>query len=119
MMDRMTKSITSVLSNGELSETRQRQILNLLSKLDDIKIFHGDTNLENYMFTGKKLKVIDFGFSKVIDRNLIKKLKTSKPNFDLILVSLILKMRQNGIPNICYTLLLQNVPSITRKKYGL
>ena len=82
-----------LLKTKQLSVNQQRQIIVIYKKLDKIGVFHGDSNLMNYMYQGGKLYMIDFGMSKEINDSLIKKLGTSTPNINIMTLGLILKLR--------------------------
>ena len=74
VMERMDRHLLDVLlTNMSLSESQQRGIVRLFNRLDDAGVFHGDSNLLNYMLRGKKIYLIDYGMSKLIDDNFIKK----------------------------------------------
>ena len=45
------------------------QILIINLKLYKIGILHGDLILDNYLINGEKVYIIDFGMSKIIDKN--------------------------------------------------
>ena len=50
------------------------------------------------MFDSKnKMKVIDFGFGKEIDKDLIKKYGTQRPNMKFMVLGFILKMKGLGV----------------------
>ena len=68
LIDKMKKQ------DGNLTENQQKQIIKIFKFLDKAKVFHADSNILNYMFKGKKLYIIDFGMSQLIDEKLIKKL---------------------------------------------
>lgn len=101
VMDKMDRHFIEVLyrQNGVLSESQQKAVIKLFKRLDEAGVFHGDSNILNYMFKGKRLYLIDYGMSKPIDNPLIKKLKTSTPNMDLMSLAFILKMKELGIPS--------------------
>ena len=80
--------------NGKLLIKYQRQIIDIFKKLDECKVFHGDSNILNYMLKDDKLYIIDFGFSKKITDKLCIKLNTKFPNLDIMTLGLILKLRE-------------------------
>lgn len=57
---------------GNITEIQQKQILDIFIKLDDALVFHGDSNILNYMLKNNKIYIIDFGMSKHIDEKLKK-----------------------------------------------
>jgi tRNA A-37 threonylcarbamoyl transferase component Bud32 len=83
-----------LMKTRQLSTNQQRQIISIYKKLDKINIFHGDANLMNYMYQGKKLYMIDFGMSREINTTLIKKLGTKTPNLTIMTLGLILKLKK-------------------------
>lgn len=104
VMEKMDKHLTEVMetNNGILSKEYQKQIINIYKKLDKIGVFHNDPNLLNYMFKNKQLYIIDFGMSKKITNELVKKLGTSTPNLDLMNLSLILTIKKSNCPPQSY-----------------
>jgi len=54
--------------NGQLTRSQQKWIIKLFKKLDECKVFHGDPNPLNFMKKGNKWFIIDFGFSKLMNR---------------------------------------------------
>ena len=83
-----------LMKTRQLSTNQQRQIISIYKKLDKINIFHGDANLMNYMYQGKKLYMIDFGMSREINTTLIRKLGTKTPNLTIMTLGLILKLKK-------------------------
>ena len=106
VMDKMDKHLIEVLyrQNGVLFESQQKAVIRLFERLDNAGVFHGDSNILNYMFRGKRLYLIDYGMSKAIDNDLVKKLKTRTPNMDLMSLAFILKMRELGLPSSSWRL---------------
>ncbi len=83
IMDKMNQgTILDVIDNqgGILSEEQQKQIIDIYRILDKIKIYHNDYNLLNFMINDDKVYIIDFGFSK--------KLEKGKTNFTTLQTSL-------------------------------
>ena len=95
VMERMEAHLIQLIekNNGVLSENFQRQLIHLFTTLDKIKVFHGDANILNYMVKNTQLYIIDFGFGKDIDDQLIQKLATPNPNMELMLLGFILKLK--------------------------
>ena len=83
------------------------------------KIFHNDANLYNFMIKDKQLYIIDFGLAKEITPKLIKKLGTSRPNFKLMSIAMILKFKDLGIPIESYSYILNQMAYEDVKKFGL
>lgn len=91
VMDIMDKHL---FDGTVLSLDHQRQIINIFSKLDKAKVFHGDANILNYMVKKDKVFMIDYGWSKHITTELKNKLKSEHPNMEIMLLGLILKMKE-------------------------
>jgi tRNA A-37 threonylcarbamoyl transferase component Bud32 len=105
--------------NGELTKTQQNDIIRLYKKLDNAGVFHGDSNILNYMYCDKKLYLIDYGMSKEISPKLIKKLGTDKPNINIMLIGFILKLKELNCPSSSYTYLVPYVSDENREKFKL
>ena len=81
-------------TNGVISEYVQDEILKIIKNLDKIGIFHGDPNPLNFMFKKGKLYIIDFGFAKKIDDNLIKNYNGEKKlNKKFMILGFMLKVK--------------------------
>ena len=66
IMDKMNGgTIIDVIKKqkGKLTLKQQQELIDILKKLDEIGIIHGDDNLNNLMFNNGKLYIIDFGMS--------------------------------------------------------
>ena len=110
-MERMDRHLLDViLSNQCLNESQQRGLVRLFNRLDDAGVFHGDSNLLNYMIRGKKIYLIDYGMSKMIDDNFIKKVKTSRPNMTLMALGFILKLKELGFSQENYRIIADAIP---------
>lgn len=74
-MDKMDETIIQYAKENDniLTEEKQIQLLSLFQRLDDIGLFHNDSNPLNIMTIGNEFKLIDYGFSKKISRKDIKK----------------------------------------------
>jgi predicted Ser/Thr protein kinase len=57
--------------NGSLTRSQQKSLIQLFQALDKCKVFHGDPNPLNFMSKNGKWYVIDFGFSKPINKTTI------------------------------------------------
>jgi len=121
VMDKMDEHLFDVMKrqNGDLTEIQQKQILDIFNKLDEINVFHGDSNLLNYMLKDNRIYIIDFGMSKIIDDKLKKKLKENRPNFTLMNLGFILKLKELKCPESSYKYLIQHVNDENKIKYGL
>jgi predicted Ser/Thr protein kinase len=93
VMEKMDQHLIDVMK-GSLSRSQQYQILDIFEKLDQVGVFHADSNILNYMLKGKKIYIIDFGFAKEITETLCKKLGTSTPNIRIMTLGLVLKLKQ-------------------------
>lgn len=120
VMEKMDRHLTEEIekNNNVLSEEYQKQILKIFSSLDRAKVFHGDANLLNYMIKGKKVYIIDFGYGKEINEELYAKLKTRRPNMEIMLLGFILKTRELGYKPESYRLLRESLSAEKRKTYG-
>ena len=97
--------------NNELTRDQQRQIINIYKKLDEIKIFHGDVNILNFMLDkNNRICIIDFGESKEITNNLCKRLGTDTPNLQIMSLGLALNLKQLGLSCSSFEYLLKYIP---------
>lgn len=121
VMDKMDEHLYEIMKTqkGNLTKTQQQEIFDLFKKLDDSKVFHGDSNILNYMYKGNKLFMIDFGMSKKIDDALIKKLKTDIPNKKLMTLGFVLKLKELKCPKSSYSYLITKISDDDKKNYGL
>lgn len=119
LMDRHLYDVMK-MQEGNLTEEQQRSILNIFKKLDECHVLHGDVNILNYMYrnTGE-LAIIDFGMSKLVDKTLEKKLNTKQPNYDLMTLAFVLKLKDLKCPETSYSYLINFIPDETKNKYGL
>ena len=99
-MEKMDHHLVDVMKKqkGNLKRSQQYEILNIFKKLDEVGVFHADSNILNYMIKGNKIYIIDFGFSKEINEKLVKKLGTSTPNIRMMTLGLVLKLREMNCP---------------------
>ena len=100
VMEKMDLHLVDLMKKqkGVLLRGQQYQILDLFKKLDDAKVFHADSNILNYMMKGKRIYLIDFGFSKEITPRLCKKLGTDHPNMRMMTLGLVLKLKELKCP---------------------
>ena len=121
VMEKMDNHLFHIIKNKkiELSVSQQKQIIKIYKRLDESKVFHGDSNILNYMYKDKKLYIIDFGMSKKIDNILIKKLGTSTPNIDIMTLGFILKLKELGCLRSSYVYLLKFIRETERIRFGL
>jgi len=104
---------------GILRQIQQKQIIEIFKKLDEIRIFHADANILNYMIKDGKIYIIDFGMSKIIDDGLIKKLGTSTPNLNIMTLGLVLKLKELGCPPESYKTLKKIISNENIKQFNL
>lgn len=120
VMEKMDGHLMDHNGKGKvLGEPAQRQIIDIFDKLDRAKVFHGDANLLNYMLKAGKVYMIDFGFSKEIDDKLIRKLKTSRPNSDIMLLGLIIKLKECEYDSRSYSILKTKLSKEKQELYKL
>lgn len=121
VMERMNKHLVDVMkeNNGNLTLQQQKYIINIFQTLDKIKVFHGDSNILNYMYKGKKLYIIDFGMSKEINEKFVKQKRTENPNIDIGLLGFILKLREMNCPSSSYFYLKKFLNEKIIKKFNL
>lgn len=105
--------------DGKMSTTFQKQIINLFKTLDMAGVFHGDSNILNYMCKGRKLYMIDYGMAKPIDRKLIKKLGTDSPNLDIMTIGLVVKLKELGCDKNSWSVLREYIADDVRKRYKI
>ena len=120
-MEKLDKHLMDVINkqNGNITEEQQKQIIHIYKSLDLSEVFHGDSNILNYMFKKNKLYIIDFGMGKIIDEKLKKKLGTKTPNLTLMTLGFILKLKELNCPSSAYSYLLTFVTVEDRAKYYL
>jgi len=121
IMEKMDEHLFDVMKRqcGNLTDEQQKQILDIFIKLDEACVFHGDSNILNYMLKNNKIYIIDFGMSKMIDDKFKKKLKEDKPNFTLMNLGFILKLKELKCPTTAYRYLIKYVSEENKIKYGL
>jgi len=121
IMEKMDEHLFDVMKKqcGNLTEEQQKQILNIFIKLDDASVFHGDSNILNYMLKNNKIYIIDFGMSKPIDDKFKKKIKEERPNFTLMNLGFILKLKDLKCPSTAYKYLIKFVSEENKRKYDI
>jgi predicted Ser/Thr protein kinase len=100
VMEKMDIHLVDLMKKqkGTLLVGQQKQILDIFRKLDEVKVFHADSNILNYMLKEKRVYLIDFGFSKEITPKLCKKLGTDTPNIRIMTLGLVLKLKELKCP---------------------
>lgn len=121
VMEKMDRNLIDIITkqNGDLTKNQQNQIIVLFQKLDECKVFHGDANPMNYMQKGKRIYLIDYGFSKDINSKFIKLHNTETPNMKIMLIGLILKLRDLNCVCTSWEFLLKHVSEEDKIKYNL
>lgn len=104
---------------GSLSRSQQYRILDMFEKLDSVGVFHGDSNILNYMVKGSTMYMIDFGFSKEIDSKLVKKLGTDKPNIRMMTLGLVLKLKELKCPSTSWKYLKKHLTADEISNFGI
>ena len=120
-MERMDEHLFDVMKRqkGNLTEFQQKQLMDIFIKLDESNVFHGDSNILNYMLKNDKIYIIDFGMSKLIDLKFKKKLKEERPNYTLMNLGFIIKLKELKCPETAYSYLISFVSEENKIKYGL
>ena len=119
-MDKMdTHLVDTMKEQGTLTKLQQKQIIHIYKKLDNAKVYHGDTNLLNYMYKGTKLKIIDFGSASSITPSLIRKLGTDTPNITIMTLGLVLKLKDMKYQKTSYEYLIKYLTDEQRFQHGL
>ncbi len=121
VMERMDKHFIDVMKQqrGDIKESQQRQIITLYKKMDKAGVFHGDSNIMNYMLRKGKIYMIDFGMAKEISRSLVKTLGTSTPNMDIMTLGIVLKLKELGCPESSYSVFRKHLNDDQIIKFGL
>ena len=121
VMEKMDEHLLDVIKKqkGILNKSQQLQIIDIFQKLDKINVFHGDSNLLNYMLKDNKIYIIDFGFSKEINQKFIKKVGAENPNVTLMLIGFILKLKEMDIDNISWKYLKKYVSQENIDKFKI
>lgn len=120
-MEKMDCHLVEILGKNKsrLSRKYQYQILDIFEKLDEVKVFHGDSNILNYMIKNGKVYIIDFGFSREITDRLVKKLGTSTPNTNIMTLGLILKLKELNCDPFSWKYLMKKLSKEEIKKFQL
>lgn len=107
VMEKMDYHLLDLINKqkGILYKKQQQQIIDIYKKLDSAKIFHGDSNILNYMLKDNNIYIIDFGFSKEINSKLIRKLGTDSPNLRIMTLGFILKLKELNCNPLSWSLL--------------
>lgn len=95
VMDKLDVNLYDLFckQNGKLTKGQQKEIINLFKKLDKCGVFHADPNPLNFMNKHGKWYIIDFGFAKLINNNLIAKYGET-PNITYMPLGFKLKLQE-------------------------
>jgi tRNA A-37 threonylcarbamoyl transferase component Bud32 len=121
IMDKMDEHLYDIMKtqNGNLTVKQQKQIIEIFQKLDEAKVFQADSNILNYMIKNNKIMIIDFGMAKPVDKKLIKKLGTDKPNMKFMNLGLIIKLKELKCPTSSYKYLVTHVSEDDKVKFAI
>jgi len=114
VMEKMDSRLLGHILEKGLSKTYQLQLFNIFSILDDLKIYHNDANLNNYMLKDGKIYILDFGLAKPITAKLCEKLGTNFPNAKIMTAGFILKLRKLKISEKSFSHLFEKMTSIKK-----
>lgn len=113
IMEKMNVNLFDILKQkeGKLTKKQQEDIIDIFQRLDKHYIFHKDPNPLNFMYDNcKTLKIIDFGFSEMIDENP----KIKNPNMEYMILGLLIKL-QKLFPGVEYKHLYKNLSKEQQK----
>ena len=121
VMEKMEDHLIDIMKKqkGILTKGQQIDIINIFKKLDDIGVFHGDSNILNYMVKDGRIYIIDFGFAKEIDSGLIKKLGTNSPNLRIMTLGLILKLKELNCSSSSWKYLMKHISKEEIEKFRI
>lgn len=121
VMEKMECHLTDLITKqkGNLTRHQQSRIIDIFNKLDSVGVFHGDSNMLNYMIKDDEIYIIDFGLSKEINESLIKKLNTSYPNIKIMTIGFILKLREVNCPSSSWSYLKKYVTNEDKITYQI
>ena len=70
------------------------QLLSIINEIHNNFVIHRDIKPDNFMFKNNKLYIIDYGYSQLIDKKLIKKYNTKNLNHKFMILGFILRIRE-------------------------
>ena len=114
IMENMDKHINL---SKEITNKQQKQIISILKKLDKSQVYHDNIKIENFMYKGDNLSIINFSKSKPITNNLIAKYNTDTPNLTLSSLSLVLELKDKNFNKSSYELLLKYISEDKRSNW--
>lgn len=120
LMEKMDEHLTNLIvkQKGVLKKHQQERIIQIFSTLDEIGVFHNDSNLANYMVKDGVIYIIDFGFAKEITP-VLKKKAGSYPNMRVMLLAFVIKLKENHVPLSSCRYLLKKISSEDRESFKL
>ena len=121
VMEKMDEHLIDIMKKqkGNLNRIQQYQIIDIFEKLDNAGVFHGDSNILNYMLKDNSIYLIDFGFAKEITPKLCKKLGTDKPNIKIMMLGFILKLKELRCPSSSWKYLRKCIGEEELKKFDI
>lgn len=119
VMEKMDRHLIHDMNNINLSKAEQERIIEIFQQLDEAHVLQGDANIYNLMVKDDKIYLIDYGFAKEITPALCKKLKTTHPNYHLMTIGFVIKLKELSAPEKSYRYLLRHISEEDKQKYGL
>lgn len=120
VMEKLDRHLLDIIKdqNGIITKEQQKQIVSIYKNLDKVKVFHGDSNLLNFMYKGSDLYIIDFGVAKEITPNLVKNLGTNTPNVDIMIPGIATKLKEKGFSRSSYKYIIKCLSDYQKSQYG-
>ena len=121
VMEKMDRSLYDYIKeqNGNITEKQQTQMIRLHKKLDKANVFHGDSNILNYMFVKNRMYLIDYGLSKEITPTIISQVGSKTPNLDILTLGIILKLKELKCPPSSYNILKTVIKKNQQEQFNL
>lgn len=108
-LDTLLFDVLKRRDDGIVTDEQQQEFIRLFNTLDSSLVFHGDPNLNNFMYSSKgEMMIIDFGMAKLIDNSLVKK-HGPEPNRKLMTLGLIIKFTERNCPKQSIRILEKNL----------
>lgn len=113
IMEKMDKHILQLIEEqrNKLTQEQQYQILEIYDILSSKGILHNDNNILNLMVKGKRIYLIDYGMSKIVNSD-------PKELLEKCLLGYILPLYKKGLKS-CYNYLLKYVDISVRRSLGI
>jgi predicted Ser/Thr protein kinase len=119
VMEKMDSHLFPNMDDIKLTKSQQHRLIEIFQKLDKIGVFHNDINLLNFMVKKGEIFLIDYGFSKEITPQLIKKLGTDSPNYKYMTLGLVLKLKEANVQEKYYKYLAKHISKEDKLKYKI